>query len=88
MCSKSNRAEPITEIIDSTGDGTGNALNSPHGVAVDGSGNVYVAGYGSDNVFKVAPGGAITEIIDSTGDGSGNVLQAASEVAVEGSGNV
>ena len=62
------------EIIDSTGDGAGNTLNDPFGVATDSSGNVFVAGEGSNNVFKITPGGTITEIIDSTGDGGGNTL--------------
>ena len=43
-------------------------------MAVDGNGNVYVAGYISDNAFKITPGGVITQIIDSTGDGVGNTL--------------
>ncbi len=34
----------ITEIIDATGDGAGNALSAASGIAVDGSGNVYVTG--------------------------------------------
>ncbi len=37
-------AQTITEIIDATGDGGGNTLGSPFGIAVDGSGNVYVTG--------------------------------------------
>jgi hypothetical protein len=55
---------------------------------VDSSGNVYVTGHGSDNAFKVTPGGTITEIIDSTGDRSGNTLNATQDVAVDSSGNV
>jgi hypothetical protein len=58
LASPSNAQYVITEIIDSTGDGGGNALNEPGAVAVDSSGNV----------FKITPGGAITEIIDATGD--------------------
>ncbi len=46
-------AAQITEIIDATGDGAGNPLDAPAGVAVDGSGNVYVTGYFSDNAFKI-----------------------------------
>ena len=76
----------ITEIIDATGDGT-NALDAPRGVAVDGSGNVYVAGEGNDHAFKITPGGTITEIIDATGDGT-NVLTNPRGIAVDGSGNV
>ena len=65
-------AQTITEIIDGTGDGSGNLLIRPFGIAVDGSGNVFVAGSLSDNAFKIAPDGVITEIIDATGDGAGN----------------
>ena len=78
----------ITEIIDATGDGAGNTLNGPFGIAVDGSGNVYVTGDFSDNAFKITPGGVITEIIDGTGDGAGNTLRSARNIAVDGSGNV
>ena len=67
-------AQTITEIIDATGDGADNTLNGPRGIAVDGSGNVYVTGYSSANAFKITPGGVITEIIDATGDGAGNIL--------------
>ncbi len=35
-------AQTVTEIIDATGDGAGNMLASPNGIAVDGSGNVFV----------------------------------------------
>ena len=63
----------ITQIIDRTGDGAGNGLDSPQGIAVDGAGTVYVTGRDSDNAFKITPGGVITEIIDITGDGAGNV---------------
>jgi cysteine-rich repeat protein len=81
-------AKTITEIIDSTGDGGGNTLSFPSGVAVDGSGNVYVTGISSHNAFQIDPNGTIAEIIDSTGDGGGNTLNDPSAVAVDGSGNV
>jgi hypothetical protein len=42
----------ITQIIDSTGDGT-HAIIGPNGIAVDGSGNVYVGGGASNNAFKI-----------------------------------
>ncbi|MCH8882311.1 MAG: hypothetical protein IIA41_02295 [SAR324 cluster bacterium] len=34
-------AKTITETIDDTGDGGGNLLDGPQGIAVEGSGNVY-----------------------------------------------
>jgi len=42
------------EIIDSTGDGGGNTLSQPSDVATDSSGNVFVAGFGSNNAFTFA----------------------------------
>ncbi|MCP3912392.1 MAG: hypothetical protein GY713_15720 [Actinomycetia bacterium] len=81
-------AGPI-EIIDLAGSIPGNALIQPRGVAVDGSGNVYVAGgFRSNNVFKITPAGVITEIIDDTGDGAGNSLLEPSDLAADASGNV
>ena len=78
----------ITEIIDAAGDGTGNPFDEPYSIAVDGSGNIYVAGFHSDNAFKITPGGVITEIIDATGDGTGNPLDFPFGIAVDGSGKV
>lgn len=80
-------AGQITEIIDGTGDGMGNPLDVPSGIAVGGNGNVYVTGDGSDNAFKITPGGVITEIIDGTGDGMGNTLNGPSGIAVDGNDN-
>ncbi|MEE8170496.1 MAG: SBBP repeat-containing protein [Phycisphaerae bacterium] len=78
----------ITEIIDSTGDGAGNGLDVPEGIAVDGAGNVYVTGFGRHNAFKITPAGVITQIIDATGDGAGNGLDSPEGVAVDTAGNV
>jgi uncharacterized protein YjiK len=89
LASPSKAQYVVTEIIDATGDGGGNALDNALGVAVDSNGNVYVSGTGtSHNVFKITPGGTITEIIDPTGDGGGNTLHSPRSVAVDSSGNV
>ncbi len=76
----------VVQIADAAGDGAGNTLDNSSVVAVDGSGNVYVAGTNSDNVLRVTPGGVITEIIDATG--AGHTLGEAIRAAVDGSGNV
>jgi len=81
-------AQTITEIIDATGDGAGNLLTGPRGIAVDSFDNVYVVGANSNRAFKITPGGVITEIINATGDGAGNPLNEPREIAVDGSGNV
>ncbi len=41
-------AQPITQIIDSTGDGAGHGLDYACGMAVDAAGNAYVTGENSD----------------------------------------
>jgi hypothetical protein len=73
-------------------------LYSPYQVAVDGSGNVYVAAYNQHRVFKIVPGGNISVVAGSgaagySGDGVvGGALNAdlnhPESVAVDGSGNV
>jgi hypothetical protein len=78
----------ITQIIDASGDGAGNPLDAPFGIAVDLSGNVYVSGTDSDNAFQITPGVTITEIIDASGDGAGNPLLGAVDIGVDSSGNV
>jgi sugar lactone lactonase YvrE len=67
----------------------------PHGVAVDGSGNVYVADTGNQIIREIAPGGTVTTLAGSMGvTGSSNGTGAAAQffypggVAVDGSGNV
>ena len=41
----------IAEIIDATGDGGGNTLDSPDGIATDSAGSI------GDNAFKITPAG-------------------------------
>jgi sugar lactone lactonase YvrE len=77
--------------------GTGPAAQFalPAGLAVDGSGNVYVADYGNGTVRKIAPGGVVTTFAGTAGnegnaDGTGPNAQfnGLIGVAVDGSGNV
>ncbi|MBT8296349.1 MAG: SBBP repeat-containing protein, partial [Gramella sp.] len=81
-------AQAIEEIIDGSGAPGPSTLEQPWGVAVDGSGNVYVAGNLTDNVFKITPDGVITEIIDGDGAGVGEELSRPRQVAVDDAGNV
>jgi sugar lactone lactonase YvrE len=81
--------------------GTGNAalFNNPQGVAVDSSGNVYVADTGNHTIRKITPAGAVTTLAGTPGisgstdgtQGSGGVpplFYLPSSVAVDSSGNV
>lgn len=78
-------------------DGTGSAarFDWPHGIAADGSGNVYVADIYNHTIRKVTPGGAVTTLAGNSGtggsvDGTGNAARFTwpHGVAVDGSGNV
>jgi len=82
-----------------SGDGgaaTSAQMNSPHGVAVDGGGNFYVADSGNNVVRKISAGGAITTLAGNGtagfgGDGSaatGAQLNGPQGVAVDAAGNV
>jgi hypothetical protein len=53
-------------------DGTGSTaqFNGPTGVAVDGTGNVYVADHGSNKIRKIMPGGIVKTLAGSGVDGS------------------
>ena len=77
--------------------GTGSAarFSSPEGVAVDASGNVYVADCGNDTIRKITSGGVVTTLAGSAGnagsaDGTGSAARFSSPegVAVDASGNV
>jgi len=81
-------ANTITQILDSSGDGGGNNLNNPVGIAVDGVGNAFVSGYSSHNLFMIESGGGVTEIIDASGDGGGNSMQRPHQLALDNAGGV
>ena len=77
-------------------EGTGAAARflDPYGVAVDGSGNVYVADTGGNRIRKIAPGGIVTTLAGSqtagTADGTGTAarFQEPRGVATDVGGNV
>ena len=78
-------------------DGTGNAARfyDPAGLAVDGSGNVYVADSGNNTVRRITPAGAVTTLAGTAGviggaDGTGSAAQfnLPRGVAVDRAGNV
>ncbi len=80
-----------------TFDGTNSTarFNSPTGIAVDSSGNLYVADYNNDTIRKVTPAGVVTTIagwaaIWGSADGSnGNALfYDPSGISVDGSGHL
>ncbi len=81
-----------------TGDGgaaTTANLNSPYGLAVDGTGNIYFADNYRQVVRKINPSGIITTVAGTTSGvypGDGGAATAASiapyDVAVDGSGNL
>jgi uncharacterized protein (TIGR03437 family) len=82
-----------------SGDGgpaTGAKLNAPYGVALDSSGNLYIADYNNNNVRKIAVSGIITTVAGSdsngySGDGgpaTSAKLSGPSGLAVDTSGNL
>ena len=60
-----------------------NSLVQPQGLALDGSGNVYIADYGSNAVYEAAPLGTPTKVVDLSGSGGTPEC-----LAVDGAGNL
>ena len=78
-------------------DGTGNAARfySPNGVAVDSSGNLYVADTGNHTIRKITSGGVVTTVaglagVEGSDDGIGSAARFRSPqgVAVDSAGNL
>ncbi|MFI5180605.1 MAG: PKD domain-containing protein [Thermoanaerobaculia bacterium] len=84
-------------LTSGSADGTGNSarFNAPRGIAVDGSGNAWVADTANQTIRKVTPAGAVTTVAGLAGtsgsaDGTGSAARfySPSGVAVDGSGNI
>ncbi|MGH7978579.1 MAG: hypothetical protein ACREE6_04345, partial [Limisphaerales bacterium] len=50
------------------GEGTNALFNAPAGIAVDGSGNVYVADTGNDTIRKITPAGVVSTLAGLAGN--------------------
>jgi len=76
------------------GTGTGASFYEPAGIAIDASGNVYVADYGNNLVREISAAGVVTTLAGSSTAGSANGTGISASfyeptgVAVDGSGNV
>ena len=83
--------------VSGTTDGTGSAalFNNPVGIAVDASGNVYLADTGNHTIRKVSSSGQVVTLAgnpgvfgDQNGTGAGALFCGPTGIAVDASGNV
>jgi hypothetical protein len=65
----------------------GSGFNQPYGVAVDGSGDVFVADWGNNAVKEVLPSGAIQAIGSGFNEPTGVAVDGVGDVFVADSGN-
>jgi sugar lactone lactonase YvrE len=83
--------------VTGTTDGTGTAarFTSPANLAVDSSGNLYLADSGNHTIRKIAPGGVVTTLAGTAGSsgstdatGTAALFSSPSGVAVDSAGNI
>lgn len=75
--------------------GTAASFNQPFGIAIDGSGNLYVAEFGNDTIRKVTSGGVVTTLAGTAntagsmdGTGSAALFNSPIGIAIDGTGNL
>jgi serine/threonine-protein kinase len=84
------------DVLGGHADGSGATANFylPYGVAVDGSGNIYVADSGNNEIRKITPAGEVTTVAgnpmrgDADGARAGAGFYSPFGVAVDGAGNL
>ncbi len=76
---------PISGSANATGAAA--SFNGPTGIALDATGNIYVADYGNNQIRKVSTGGAVTSLITGSA-GSTTLFNRPYGVAVDAAGNV
>jgi sugar lactone lactonase YvrE len=82
-----------TALTSGTTDGLGAAarFNTPTGVTVDSTHNIYVADFANHRIRRINPLGAVTTIVGSSAgftDGANGVMNGPRHVAIEQSGNL